>query len=97
MSRLKYGVTAGALIDLIAILPFFLELFLHHLFDLRFMRVFRLLRLLKLTRYSGAMGTLIKVVKREKDTMNAANFVLVLIIILTASLGYLLEQRGAAR
>jgi hypothetical protein len=94
MSRLKYGFTGGALIDVIAILPFFLELFLHHLFDLRFMRVFRLLRLLKLTRYSGAMGTLMKVMKREKDTMNAANFVLVLIIILTASLGYLFEHEA---
>jgi hypothetical protein len=94
MSRLKYGVTGGALIDLIAILPFFLELFLNHLFDLRFMRVFRLLRLLKLTRYSGAMGTLMKVMEREKDTMNAANFVLILIIILTASLGYLFEHEA---
>ncbi len=94
MSRLKYGFTVGALIDLIAILPFFLELFLHHLFDLRFMRVFRLLRLLKLTRYSGAMGTLVKVMKREKETLSAASFVLVLIIILTASLGYLIEHEA---
>jgi len=94
VSRLKYAFTPGALIDLVAILPFFLELFLHHLFDLRFMRVFRLLRLLKLTRYSGAMGTLMKVMTREKDTMNAANFVLVLIIILTASLGYLFEHEA---
>jgi hypothetical protein len=48
--------------------------------------------LLKLTRYSGAMGTLMKVMAREKGTMNAANFVLVLIIILTASLCYLFEH-----
>jgi len=79
---------------LIAIAPFFLELFLNHLFDLRFMRVFRLLRLLKLTRYSGAMGTLIKVLRREKETMNAAYFVLILIVILTASLGYLFEHEA---
>jgi hypothetical protein len=40
------------------------------------------------------MGTLMKVMEREKDTMNAANFVLVLIIILTASLGYLFEHEA---
>ena len=94
MSRLKYGTTGGAIIDLVAIAPFFLELFLNHLFDLRFMRVFRLLRLLKLTRYSGAMGTLIKVIRREKESMNAAYFVLILIVILAASLGYLFEHEA---
>ena len=41
-----------------AILPFFLEVLLHHLIDLRFLRVFRLTRLLKLTRGNDATATL---------------------------------------
>jgi voltage-gated potassium channel len=53
------------LIDLLAILPFFLESLLHHLFDLRFLRVFRLMRLLKLMRYSDATKSLFIVCKRE--------------------------------
>ncbi len=52
--RLKMAKSTSSIIDLLAIAPFFLEVFLHHLIDLRFMRVFRLLRLLKLTRYTGA-------------------------------------------
>ncbi|NCX61905.1 MAG: ion transporter, partial [Betaproteobacteria bacterium] len=52
--RVKYALTGNAIVDLLAVLPFFLEAFLHHLFDLRFLRVFRLLRLLKLTKYTGS-------------------------------------------
>ena len=51
--RFKQARETSSLIDFMAIVPFFLEVFLHHLFDLRFLRVFRLLRLLKLTRYTG--------------------------------------------
>ena len=51
--RLRHAKSPALLVDLLAILPFFLEAFFNHLFDLRFLRVFRLMRLLKLTRYTG--------------------------------------------
>jgi hypothetical protein len=73
-------------------LPFFLEVLLHHLIDLRFLRVFRLARLLKLTRGSDATSTLFKVIAREWPVIGAAAFIMVLLVILTASLGYLLEH-----
>jgi voltage-gated potassium channel len=90
--RLRHAKSTSALIDLMAILPFFLEVFLHHLFDLRFLRVFRLLRLLKLTRYTGATATLTKVVVREWPVMAASAFIMLLLVVLTASLGYLFEH-----
>ena len=90
--RLKYGKSPSMLVDLLAILPFFLEAFLHHLFDLRFLRVFRLMRLLKLTRYTGATGTLTKVIAREWPVLSASAFVMLLLVVLTASLGYLFEH-----
>ena len=90
--RLKHAKSASTLIDLLAILPFFLEVFLHHLFDLRFLRVFRLLRLLKLTRYTGATATLTKVVMREWPIMAASAFIMLLLVVMTASLGYLFEH-----
>ena len=73
--RLKLAKSPSAIIDLLAIAPFFLEVFLHHLFDLRFMRVFRLLRLLKLTRYTGATTSLSKVIVREWPVMAASALV----------------------
>lgn len=94
LARARYASSFGAVIDLLAILPFFLDVFLHHLFDLRFLRVFRLLRLLKLTRYTGATHTLTVVVRREWPIMAASAFIMLLLVILTASLGYLFEHEA---
>ncbi len=90
--RLGYAKSNQALIDLVTILPFILEAIITYQVDLRFLRVFRLMRLLKLTRYSSATQTLGGVLKREKPIILSAMFVLFLLILLTASLGYLLEH-----
>lgn len=82
----------SALIDLVTILPFLLEHFLPYPLDLRFLRVFRLTRMLKLTRYTSATLTLIRVVKREWQIIAASIFVMLLMVVLTASLGYLFEH-----
>ncbi len=92
--RLKQAQTTSSIIDFLAILPFFLEVFLHHLLDLRFLRVFRLMRLLKLTRYTGATSTLTKVIAREFPVMCTAAFIMLLLVIMTASLGYLFEHEA---
>ena len=92
--RLKLAKSTASIIDLLAIAPFFLEVFLHHLFDLRFMRVFRLLRLLKLTRYTGATKSLSQVIAREWPVMAASAFIMMLLVVMTASLGYLFEHEA---
>ncbi len=92
VGRFKQMTNPSTFIDLLAILPFFLEVFLHQMLDLRFLRVFRLARLLKLTRGSDATATLFKVIKREWPVMSAAAFIMILLIVLTASLGYLVEH-----
>ena len=90
--RLKQAKGVSTMIDFLAILPFFLEVFLHHLLDLRFLRVFRLSRLLKLTRGNDATQILVKVLKREWPVISASAFIMVLLVVLTASLGYLFEH-----
>lgn len=92
--RIRFIKTPSALIDLVAILPFFLEVILHHLLDLRFLRVFRLMRLLKLTRYTGATKTLAIVMRREWPVLAASAFIMLLLVLLTASLGYLFEHEA---
>ena len=54
-----------AIIDLMAILPAYLNFFVR--IDLRMLRILRLLRLLKLTRYFISLQILLCVIKREKD------------------------------
>lgn len=92
--RLKNATSPSSLIDLLAVLPFYLESLLHHLFDLRFLRVFRLMRLLKLARYSGATQSLFIVIKREWPVMKASAFIMILLVMLAACLGYLFEHEA---
>ena len=94
IGRLRYAKSGMAVVDFLAVVPFFLEALLHHLFDLRFLRVFRLLRLLKLTRYTGATKTLLVVIRREWPVMAASCFIMLLLVVLTASLGYLFEHEA---
>jgi len=90
--RIKHSLKFSSIIDLLAILPFFLELFLHHLFDLRFLRVFRLMRLLKITKQNNSTAVLKRVFTRETPILAAALFVMMLMVVLAASLAYLLEH-----
>lgn len=94
LPRLAFMRSPQAVIDLLAILPFLLERFLPWPIDLRFLRVFRLLRLLKLTRYTSATSTLYKVVRREGQVIFASVFVMILLVVLTASIGYLFEHQA---
>ncbi len=89
MGRLRYIFSPMALIDLIAILPFFLGLYMA--MDLRFLRVLRLLRLFKLTRYSPALSALLDVIHKESGALISALVVLMMMLIISASGIHLLE------
>jgi voltage-gated potassium channel len=88
--RLRYALTPMAIIDLLAILPFYLGIFTA--VDLRFLRVLRLFRVFKLTRYSAAMSILLSVLREEAPSFGASLFILCVILILAASGMYLVEQ-----
>ena len=90
--RLRYMVSPLALIDLLAIVPFYISYFV--VFDLRFLRVMRLLRIFKLTRYSTAMTMLLDVFRQEASAFFAGFFILVVLLILAASGAYLVEQEA---
>lgn len=88
--RLRYAASPLAIIDLVAIAPFYLSFIVA--FDLRFLRVLRLLRLFKLTRYSSAMTMLLDVFRQEASAFFAGFFILIVLLILAASGAYLVEQ-----
>ena len=92
--RLTYARSPAAIIDLLAILPTLIEALMPNGLDLRFLRVFRLVRLLKLTRYTSAAVTLYRVISRERQIIVAAGFVMLLLVVLTASMGYLFEHHA---
>lgn len=90
LTRWQYIKSPLAIIDLLAILPFYLQFFF--VLDLRFLRIFRILRVLKLTRYSSAFTLLIKVFTEEKHALIAAFSILFVLFVISSSGIYLIEN-----
>jgi voltage-gated potassium channel len=88
--RLRYLITPLAIVDLVAIVPFYFNIFFE--VDLRAMRVLRLLRVFKLTRYSQAMTIMVGVMRQESRSIGAVLFVFAVILVFISSLMYLLEH-----
>lgn len=88
--RWRYLHTPMALVDLVAILPFYLSFFFG-VADWRILRSLRLLRLLKLTRYSHSLGLLLAILRQEAETLVSALFILCMLILLSATGIYLVE------
>ncbi len=89
-ARLRYALQPLSLVDLIAILPFYLGGLLD--IDLRMLRALRLLRVLKLSRYSTSMGLLLDALRDEARAIAAAVFVLSLLLLIAASFAYVAEH-----
>lgn len=95
LGRIKYMFTPYAIIDLLAILPFYLQMFF--VIDARFLRTLRLLRLfrlLKLGRYTNSIEVFQKIVKEKSTDLLVALTVLTMLLVVSSSLMYYAE-RGA--
>lgn len=88
-ARLTMAFRPALLIDLFAILPFYLSHFFS--IDLRVLRTLRLLRFLKLSRYSPAMYTLIRVLANERRALLGAGLLLATALLFSSTLMYYVE------
>jgi len=91
--RLRYMVSAYAIIDLLSFLPFYLPAFIP--IDLRFLRIlrlFRLIRVMKLGRYSDAMKMFHAVVAKTKEELLLALSILFIVLVLASSSMYYAEH-----
>ncbi|RGE45959.1 ion transporter [Comamonas testosteroni] len=91
-TRWQWVSSPGAIIDLLAILPAYINFFVH--IDLRFLRILRLLRLLKLTRYFTSLQLLLRVIEREKGSFQAVVFILSILIVMSAAGVYVVENQA---
>jgi len=90
--RLHFMVRPLSLIDLIAILPFYLPLLG---IDLRFIRILRLLRILrvaKLGRYSDSLQLMVAVIRSKKEELILTIVVLLFLLVISSSLMYYAEH-----
>jgi voltage-gated potassium channel len=91
--RLRMMFTPMALIDLAAVLPFYLPMVTG--LDLRFVRALRLLRLLrvfKLGRYSESLKILANVLRNKKEELAMTVFAAGVLLIVFSSLMYYIEN-----
>lgn len=93
--RIRYALTPIAIVDLLAVLPFFLPFLIP--VDLRFLRilrVMRILRALKLVRYSDAFSFLSRALRREKYLIAVILLILVVIFLIASTLMYYVEYEA---
>lgn len=92
-ARITFIFSGMAIIDILAILPFYVPLTLR--IDLRILRILRLtriLRVLKLGRYSKSLALIGRVLKRSKADLAVTLFVTFLLLLLASSLMYFVEN-----
>jgi len=95
VGRFKYIGSASSLIDVMAIVPFYLEVIIGAFIDLRFVRIFRLFRLfrvLRLGRYSSSIKVLVLVFKEKLADLIIAISIVFILIILSASILFYVEH-----
>ncbi len=91
--RLRYSVSFFALIDLMAIIPFYLPMFFK--IDMRALRILRLLRLvrvLKLGRYSRAARIFVGVLRNQREQLVISLLAMLLLLIASSAMIYYLEH-----
>ena len=91
--RLRYMVTPGAIIDLLAILPFYLHVFVGlDLRILRILRLFRFLRLFRLTSYMKATKLIVNVFRSVYNQLLLSLVLAITLIVISSSLVYFPEH-----
>lgn len=91
-ARVKYIFSLNGIIDLLSIIPFYLQFMLPGL-DLRILRTLRLLRILKLSTYNSALSDLIEAIREERRSFIAAGYIFVVMFIIASSLIYFAEHQ----
>lgn len=92
--RLQFATTPLALIDLIAIFPFYLIAMNNNLTIARIGRILRLLRLLKISRYSETFQAFFRVIFSRKDELVMTLFAVVIFLVMASSLMYFAERNA---
>jgi len=93
--RIKFALKPLSLVDLAAILPFYLPMIIT--LDLRFIRIIRLIRLFrifKLGRYSESMKTFGNVLRAKKEELFITMFVVFILLLVASSLMYFIENEA---
>ena len=90
--RLRYIISTAAIIDLLAIVPFYVTLFATDLAIVRILRLFRIFRLFRISRYSHAFRMIQRVVADKKEELVLSVAFVVFMLIIVSSVVYYVEH-----
>ena len=96
LGRLKAATEVMAIIDLLAIAPFYLQTLIPNL-DLRFvraLRLFRLFRIFKLGRWSSSFQTIVHVVKSRYEELAISMLIVAIATVLSGSIMWMIEAEA---
>jgi voltage-gated potassium channel len=100
LGRLRFAVTPLALVDLSAVLPFYLRFIPT---DLRIMRMFRMIRIMrimriarvaKLGRYSESFQMLLRIVQSRREPLLSSLAILLILAVVSATLMFYAENKA---
>lgn len=94
-ARSSYACSALGIIDLLAVLPFYVNL----LFPVQpdSLRILRLLRLLKVARYAPGLSLFAAVIRNESRPLLAALLVMVVLLVVESGIMFVLEREAQPR
>ena len=94
--RVRYIFSIEAIIDLLAIIPFYLPLLIGHSDGrvIRILRLLRLFRIFKLGRYSLAFSLITDVVRKRKEELVVTLTLLVIMLIFASTLMFYIENEA---
>lgn len=93
VATIKYIFSFMALIDLLAILPFYFPLlFTIDMRILRTLRLIRLFRLFKMNRYTNALETVFTVIKNKSHELLSSIFVVFILMLISSVFMYTIES-----
>jgi len=93
-SPVRYSRSFFGVVDLLAILPTYLDLLIpgaHYLMLLRVLRVLRIFRVLKLAKYVGEANTLMRAIRASARKISIFVFTVVIMVLILGSIMYLIE------
>ncbi len=92
--NLRYALTPLALIDLLAVVPFYLPFFGVDLRVVRILRVLRLFRLFKVARYLRALTLITQVVRQKREELTISLVFTFFLLLIASSLVYYVEHEA---
>lgn len=92
-ARIRYILSLMAIIDLLAILPFYLPMIMpFNLKSLRLLRITRLLRIFKMNRYTNALNKVGAVFRAKSSQLVSSMLVVFMLIVLSSILMFNIEN-----